>query len=341
MQLRWGIVGSGNICNCFVRSLLINPDHHKVVAVGASATERAQQFIDKFEFGAEKPTAYGSYEDVVKDANVDVVYVGLLNHLHKGIVLKAIENKKHVLCEKPLGLNEAQTVEMINAAKEAKVLLMEAFWTKFFPAWNMIKAGVDAKEFGELRLISAKNGFSRHGANKMELALGGGDLMATGCYTVMVAMWLFGEKPEKIEVSGVHLSNGVDMRGNVILTFSKSRIAQLMYTGEADMSCTAEVCLTNGRYLVPDQMWAPSKLVTIPTKGERSEKVFPLPVEDNSPWIYPDASAMLWEADHIHDCLEKNLSESPVHTYKDMIELSQVLEEILRQSGVEYPASIL
>uniref|UniRef100_A0A1I8A0S5 Trans-1,2-dihydrobenzene-1,2-diol dehydrogenase n=1 Tax=Steinernema glaseri TaxID=37863 RepID=A0A1I8A0S5_9BILA len=343
MQLRWGIVGGGNISECFVRSLFNKPENHKVVAVGASSEQRAQQFIDKLNFPAGAPKAYGSYEDLVKDKDIDVVYIGLLNHLHKRNVLLAIAQKKHVLCEKPLGLNEAQVTEMTKAAKEAGVFLMEAFWTKFFPAWQVVKKGVYEKEFGGLKLFTARIGFSRHGANKMQLQYGGGDLMATGCYTVMAAMWIFGEKPSKIEVSGVSLADGVDERASVVLTFSGDRVANLMYTGECDLSCSAEVCCENGRYLIPEQLWAPSKLIKISwdAKVPRKEEVFPLPVEDHSAYKYPDASAMLWEAEHVHHCLQNNLTESPVISHKDMLELSQVLDEILRQSGVMYPDSIL
>ncbi|KAK0399471.1 hypothetical protein QR680_003066 [Steinernema hermaphroditum] len=343
MQIRWGIAGAGNISECFIRALLIKPKDHKVVAVGASSVSRAQELIDKVAFPGGAPKAYGNYEDLVKDDDIDVVYVGLLNHLHKPIVLAAITQKKHVLCEKPLGLNEAQVIEMVNAAKEAGVFLMEAFWTKFFPAWKTVKSAVVEKKFGEVRLMTAKNGFSKHGANKMKLQYGGGDLMATGCYTIMAAMWIFGEKPSKIEVTGVKLAEGVDVRASVVLTFSKGRIAQLMYSGEADMSCSAEINCDTGRFLIPEQMWAPSTLITIASdpKIAREETVFPLPLEDNSAFKYPDASAMLWEAEHVRDCLKANLTESPEITYKDMIELAQVLEEILRQSGVVYPETIL
>jgi dihydrodiol dehydrogenase / D-xylose 1-dehydrogenase (NADP) len=127
-KLRWGIISTGNISQkfCVALSKIDEPNYHVVKSVAARDISSAKKFAEKFNIA----NYYGSYDELCKDPEVDIVYVGVINSVHKSACLKAIENGKHVLCEKPMTMNAKQQEEVINAAKAKGVFLMEV-WQKF------------------------------------------------------------------------------------------------------------------------------------------------------------------------------------------------------------------
>lgn len=122
-KLRWGIISCGNISQkfCVALSIIEAPSYHEIKAVAARDINDAKKFADKFSI----PNYYNSYDKVCEDPEVDIVYVGVVNNVHKSACLKAIENGKHVLCEKPMTMNAKQQEEVIKAAKAKGVFLME------------------------------------------------------------------------------------------------------------------------------------------------------------------------------------------------------------------------
>lgn len=128
--LRWGIVTAGNISHDFVNSLTtLEPGLHEVVAVAGRDLARTQRFADKFNI----TKAYGSYLELAQDPNVEVAYVGTITPNHLELSQMILEHGKHLLCEKPLTMNEKQTQKLISLAKEKGLFLMEAVWSRFFP----------------------------------------------------------------------------------------------------------------------------------------------------------------------------------------------------------------
>ena len=120
--LRWGIIGAGNIANDFSIALKTLPsESHRLVAIGSRSLEKAEKFANLFNI----PKFYGSYQDLLDDDEIDIVYVATVNHTHKPVVLQAVEAGKHVLCEKPLAVNVREAQEMIQYAREKQVFLME------------------------------------------------------------------------------------------------------------------------------------------------------------------------------------------------------------------------
>ena len=148
MQLRWGIVGTGRICQDFCQALLTcDAREHAIVAVGSRSKEQVDKFVREFALGDAVRT-YGSQEEVLQDANVDIVYIGTIEQVHRDLCLKAFALDKHVLCEKPLAMNEAETREIIEAAKRSKKFMMEAIWSRFFPIYDHLREAV--KQVGKV-----------------------------------------------------------------------------------------------------------------------------------------------------------------------------------------------
>jgi dihydrodiol dehydrogenase / D-xylose 1-dehydrogenase (NADP) len=142
MQLKWGIVGTGRICQDFCLALLTcNPDEHRVVAVGSRDKKQAEQFVQDFQLGQQVQT-YDSQEDVFHDANVDIVYIGTIEQVHRDLCIAALNANKHVLCEKPLAMNTDEITQIITAARKTKMFVMEAIWSRFFPIYDHLRDAV-------------------------------------------------------------------------------------------------------------------------------------------------------------------------------------------------------
>jgi predicted dehydrogenase len=187
--MRWGILGPGRISRAFLRGLAGSASEH-AVAVGSRALDRAEATAR--EFGV--PRAYGSYEQLLADDDVEAVYVGTPNAVHAEGAIAAARAGKHVLCEKPLGVSRAEAETMFEAAREHGVWLMEAFMYRFHPRTLRLAEIVAAGEIGAPTLIRASFGFTVTDPGNVRLSgqLAGGALMDVGCYPVNAARMIAG-----------------------------------------------------------------------------------------------------------------------------------------------------
>jgi D-xylose 1-dehydrogenase (NADP+, D-xylono-1,5-lactone-forming) len=187
--MRWGILGPGRISRAFLTGLAGSASEH-AVAVGSRAFDRASAAAQHFEV----PRAYGSYEQLLADDDVEAVYVATPNSVHAEWSIAAARAGKHVLCEKPLGVSRAEAETMFAAAREHGVWLMEAFMYRFHPRTLRLAEIVAAGEIGTPALVRASFGFTVvDPANvRMSADLAGGALMDVGCYPVNAARMLAG-----------------------------------------------------------------------------------------------------------------------------------------------------
>lgn len=156
MALKWGIASAGKISHDFVNAIgTLNIDQHKVVAVAARDQTRAEEFAKQFGI----QNAYGSYEELAKDPDVEVVYVGSLNPYHMEVAISMLENNKHVLVEKPLCMNEKQAQELISLAEKKKLFLMEAIWSRFFPSYQYLQNQINNGILGDIEKVEVSFGF--------------------------------------------------------------------------------------------------------------------------------------------------------------------------------------
>ncbi|NXU94904.1 DHDH dehydrogenase, partial [Xiphorhynchus elegans] len=205
---RWGICGAGKISHDFVVALKTLPrSDHEVVAVAARDLGRAQEFARRFGI----PRAYGSYSELAQDSELDVVYVGVVNPAHLPTGRLFLAAGRAVLMEKPMAVGAREVSELVATARERGVFLMEGFWTRFFPAWQRLRALVAEGALGTPLLFRGSLGFNLAGVERLrEPGLAGGALLDLGGYTVQMALALLGGTPRSLRAHGVLHPTGTD-----------------------------------------------------------------------------------------------------------------------------------
>ncbi|XP_064596758.1 trans-1,2-dihydrobenzene-1,2-diol dehydrogenase-like [Liolophura sinensis] len=224
---RWGICSAGCISRDFSHCLKSLPSsEHEIVAVAARDLKRAQSFAKDFGI----LTAYGSYLELAKDPDVDVVYIGTIHPEHHRVTLLFISHGKNVLVEKPAAMNLKQLKEMTSLAKEKKVFFMEAVWTRFFPLYQRILNEMSNETIGKARVLRLELAIPISNRERIRSkVLGGGALLDMGVYPLNIAVFLFG-KPDDISVQGTMMGDTeVDEGACVIFKYNDGRMAQLLY----------------------------------------------------------------------------------------------------------------
>ncbi|KAK5873677.1 hypothetical protein PBY51_018698 [Eleginops maclovinus] len=329
MATRWGICSAGVISHDFAVALkTLPPEHHQVVAVAARKLEDAQEFATKHSISR----AYGSYEELARDPDIDVVYIGVIHPYHLKTCLVFTNAKKNVLCEKPLAMNTKEVKEILASAKRNDVFLMEAVWTRFFPASVEIRRLLDQGELGEVKMVRSEFGMPlSHVPRVVEKELGGGSILDVGIYCLQFTCMVYnGEKPESIQAKGVCLDSGVDETVVVTLKFSRNRMAVFTCSSGVKLPNGAIIAGTKGDIRIPDNMWCPTLL-----EVNGKETQYPLP-EPYLPLNLINGTGMRYEAEEVRQCLLKGLKESAVVSHADSLLLAELEDEIRRQVGVVY-----
>ena len=217
--VRWGFIGAGGIATGALGPAIVNARNARLHAVAARDVTRAQALADRFG-GA---VAYGSYDELLGDADVDAVYISLSNDNHKPWSLAALAAGKHVLCEKPLGMNAAEVQEMTAAAEAAGRILMEASWYRWHPRTQAAELLVADGTIGGVRTVESAFTIENVPADNFrhEPARGGGAFYDVGCYPVSAAVWAFGgADPDRVEARIEDSATGVDFVTDATLYFA-------------------------------------------------------------------------------------------------------------------------
>ena len=195
--LRFGVLSTANIGVRKVIPALQASDRCEVVAIASRDEARARAAADRLHL----PHAFGSYDELLASDVVDAVYVPLPNHLHVDGSIRALEAGKHVLCEKPIGLDADEALRLASAADAHPDLrVMEAFMYRFHPQWRTAARWVHEGTIGELRSVHAHFAYRNLDPNDVrnQADIGGGGLLDIGCYDVSLARYLFGREPERV-----------------------------------------------------------------------------------------------------------------------------------------------
>ncbi|KAM9860934.1 trans-1,2-dihydrobenzene-1,2-diol dehydrogenase [Aulostomus maculatus] len=329
MATRWGICSAGKISNDFAVALkTLPPEDHQVVAVAARKFPDAQEFARTHNI----PRAYGSYEELASDPNIDVVYIGVIHPYHLSTCLLFMNAKKNVLCEKPLAMNTREVKEILASAKMNDVFLMEAVWTRFFPVSVEIRRLLVQGEVGEVKMVRSEFGVPvKNLPRSSQKELGGGALLDIGIYCLQfICMVYNGEKPEYIQAVGVCMETGVDETVVVTLKFSNNRMAVFTCSSGLQLPNDAIIVGTKGTIRIPAHMWCPTSLVV---NGKETE--YPVP-EPGLRLNFLNSTGMRYEAEEVRQCLLKGLKESAVVSHADSLLLAEVEDEVRRQVGVVY-----
>ena len=224
-KIRWGVLGTADIAKGQTIPGMQLAEHCELYAVAGRKPEKAESYRDTFGF----QKAYGSYDELLADPEVEAVYIPLPNHIHCEWTIKALQAKKHVLCEKPLALSEAQVKEMFRAAEENGVLLMEAFAYLHSPFVRAVKAELDAGAIGAIRYFESAFITGRRPDTDIRLIkeTGGGALYDLGCYSLSMAMWMLEKEPDEIRASAQFSEKGIDLFTSALLLYDDGSVANL------------------------------------------------------------------------------------------------------------------
>ncbi|WP_205514168.1 Gfo/Idh/MocA family protein [Longitalea arenae] len=196
-KIRWGILSTAKIAREKVIPALQRSRYGEVVAIASRNKAQAQECADRLQI----PTVYGSYEELLNDANVDAIYIPLPNHLHVEWTVKAMQAGKHVLCEKPIALTAAEAMQLLKIAQQYPAIkVMEAFMYRFHPQWVLAKELVDEARIGQLKTVHSFFSYYNDDPNNIrnQKDLGGGGMMDIGCYCVSLARFLFNSEPLRV-----------------------------------------------------------------------------------------------------------------------------------------------
>ena len=217
--VRWGVLGAANIALTKVIPGIQSTATSRVVAIASRELAKAQAAATRLGI----PRAYGSYEELIADRDVDVVYNPLPNHLHVPWSVRAADAGKHVLCEKPVAMSADEARELRDARDRNGVVIGEAFMVRCHPQWLEVKRLVDSGAIGSLKLVNGHFSYSRRDPSdvRSHAEFGGGALMDIGCYLIMISRWLFASEP--IDVIGqieYDPELGVDRLETALLRFA-------------------------------------------------------------------------------------------------------------------------
>lgn len=223
MKLNWGILGAAKIAVEKVIPAMANHEKQQVLAIASREKEKANATAEKLGI----PKAYGSYEELIADPEIDIIYNPLPNHLHVEYTIKCMEAGKHVLCEKPIALKNEDVLKMMEVRDRMGVKAGEAFMVKTHPQWIKTRELVQAKALGDIRLIQGC--FSYSNTNPANIRnnpdYGGGGIWDIGCYPVFTSRFVLGEEPLRV-VSQVEYDPdfGVDILASVIMLYPSAQV---------------------------------------------------------------------------------------------------------------------
>jgi predicted dehydrogenase len=244
-RLRWGVLSTATIARAKVIPGMQRCERSEVVAIASRDAELGRRVADNLGI----PTAYGSYEALLADPDVEAVYLPLPNHLHKAWTIAAARAGKHVLCEKPLALTARDAEEMIEACDREGVRLMEAFMYRLHPSWVAVREMVATGRIGRLQAVQSWfSYYNEDPANiRNMLDAGGGALYDIGCYCVNLSRMLFGGEPTGVQGSVLRdVATGTDVLSAGLLTFG-DRLASFVCSTRAEDDQRVEIYGTRGR----------------------------------------------------------------------------------------------
>jgi predicted dehydrogenase len=321
-HIRWGILGTGSIAHKFAIGLSSAPGA-ELVAVGSRTQASADQFASEFNI----PRRHASYEALANDSDVDAIYISTPHHLHAANSMLCIEAGKAVLCEKPFAINTREADQVIALARQKKIFLMEAMWTRYLPAIVRLRELIASGVIGTVQMLNADFGFRtgfRAESRLFDVSMGGGGLLDVGIYPLSLAFMLFGS-PDHI-ASTAHLGEtSVDEQAAWVFGYKSGQIAIMSSAIRTNTPHEAVIMGTDGMIRVPD-WWHAQKLIVQP--AGKSAETIDVPMEGNG---------YNYEALEVAHCLKAGKLESDVMPLDETRAIMVTMDAIRAQWGLKYP----
>lgn len=322
-KIRWGILSTGSIAHSFATALTFVPDA-ELVAVGSRALESAQMFAEQFHL----PHVHASYDALANDPDVDVVYIATPHALHHENMLLCLNAGKAVLCEKPFTINARQAADVVRVAREKKLFLMEAMWTRFIPLIARLRELITARAVGDLKLFVGGLGKIPNlpPTNYMfKPELGGGVLLDAGIYPVSLACMVFGTVPTRV-AAFADFDRGVDVHDALTLEFGKGQLASIYMSLKTTITPQFDLYSTEGSILVDPPLFFPTRLTI--KRADELDAVIEMPIHGHG---------MNYEAAHVGECLRAGKLESPVMPLNETVAIIETMDHIREQIDLKYP----
>jgi predicted dehydrogenase len=322
--IRWGILSTGNIADKFAEAVTTLPQA-RLAAVGSRTQEAADAFGKRWNV----PHRHASYESLLRDSDVDVIYIATPHPMHFENAMACLRAGKAVLCEKPFAMRAFEAEKMVALAREKRLFLMEAMWTRYHPAIKKVRAMLAEGALGDVRLMQSdfcfRATFDPNG-RLFNRALGGGGLLDLGIYPVSLASMVFGGPPRNI-VSNAHIgSTGVDDQASVILEYSEGRQAVMTFGLLLDSPQETRIAGTAGHLRIHQPWWHPQELTWHKADGS-----------DESIHLAFPGNGYEQEATEVMECMQSGRLESPAMPLEETISLMRTLDAIRAQWGLRYP----
>jgi len=320
--LRWGILGTGWIADKFTTALH-DSTRQVVQAVGSRTPEGARRAAAAFGAG----TAHGSYEALVTDPEVDVVYVATPHHLHLPHALLAVAAGKHVLVEKPVGLDAAEAQQIGDAAAEAGALCMEAMWTLFLPRYDVVRRLLAEGVIGDPRAVVADMGERfDEGHRILRADLAGGPMLDLGTYPVTLATWVLGA-PEQVAAVGSPAANGINGQLAMALTTASGAAASLFISIVGDTPTAACISGDLGRIELGGPFYRPGPVRVVLRDGV------------DLTWDEPRVAhaGLHFEAAEVARRVTAGETGSPLRPWADTLATLAVMDRLRAEAGVDFP----
>lgn len=318
--MKWAILATGNIANKFantVNQMQVAGEPQELVACGSRSKEKAEAFAAEHQI----PRAYGSYEEMLADPEVEAVYVATPNTMHYDNCKMCLNAGKHVLCEKPFTVHHQEAEELYQLAEEKKLFIMEGFWIRFLPALMKMQELIRNGEIGHVVWARSDYGFIAQGdrrARKFAPGLAGGALLDIGIYNLGFMRMVMGDAQPESFTSSYHFSEyGTDDFSSVLLKYPEGRSAVVTTSIGMQMPRYAAVYGTNGAMYLEDFQHADRLKVCVNDKA-------PYTVE------YPiQMGGFEYEIREAERCVRAGMSTSDILKKEDSLEILKLMEDIL------------
>jgi predicted dehydrogenase len=319
-SIHWGIIGPGFIAHAFAKGLKVLKGS-QLLSVASHSKDKAEAFAKEFAI----PNFYGSYEELLADPLLDIVYIATINTTHKECIKLALEAGKHVVCEKPLCLSTKDCKEMFSLAKEKNLFLMEAFWSTFLPSYRQAKQWVAEGKIGQILQIETSFCFAANPEKSKRLflpELGGGILNDVGIYTFAFALDFFHESPSALVAVNTWGETGVDVSSVVTLDFKEGKSAILSHSLLFDKPQIAYIWGTEGHLEIPNY-WRGTEVNLYKNNKLLEKATFSF-----------EGSGYEYEAAEAVRCIREGKTESPIMDEQRTLLVSNLLEQA-KQFGLQ------
>ena len=322
MGFKFGIIGAGTMSERMADTVRQMKDVD-LYAVASRSEDKAKSFAKQY--GAEK--YYGSYEALMEDEEVQIIYIATPNHLHYSQARECIKHGKPVLLEKPFALNEQQAQALIDLAEMHQVFICEAMWVRFMPLMQRLKKELDNGRIGEVITVTSDIGYDLKEKERVNrLDMGGGALLDIGVYPLSFSLQILGMEIDNISTSMVHMNSGVDAQEFVNLTYTSGALAGFYVTMLANTGKRGTIYGTNGRIEVED-INNYTRYMVYDANGQLLETV------DRPEQI----SGLEYEVEACVHAINAHKQECPQMTHFDTLFQMRVMDAVRRTWDLRFP----